>query len=351
MTANVSASSVNERAPSTLGAKDSMESVYVRLEAQRVAALKSFWLTTLICLFLLPLSVLPLAGGMFVMAEHAPDAFMAALRDAGRQLIEPYAEPVFYGAAIWFGVILYLLGRTFVRHARQPTWDYIRSFKQIVFKHLCDTHFPGLSYDPKGYVGYDEFDATKLFAYTSDEYLSDDFFSGRSGQTDIHFAEVTAKRKRRRLRKGSIETYYDQFFRGLVFVADFHKHFHSTTRLVPREEKLASVRGQRPVTMEDPEFEEIFATVSTDQVDVRYVLSTGMVRRFVELHKRFPGMRALFRDEKLVLALPVDRNLFEPSLYRRASSTAQINEFVRDIKSLLQVVDELNLNTRIWTKT
>ena len=328
-----------------------MKGVYLRLDAERVAALKAFWITVLVCLCLLPLIVLPLAGGMFVMGEHSPDAFMATLRNSGKQLIEPYAEPVLYVAAIWFAAGLYLLGRYFVRHARQPTWDYVRNFKQMVFNHLCAVHFSELSYDPQGYVGYDEFDATKLFAYTSDEYRSDDFFGGRSGQTDIHFAEVTAKRERRRFHDGSFETYYDEFFRGLVFVADFHKHFHSTTRLVPRDEKLASVKGQRPVTMEDPEFEEIFATVSTDQFDVRYILSTAMVRRFVELHKRFPGMRALFRDEKLVLALPVSRELFEPSLYRRANSTVQINEFVRDIKSLLQIVDELNLNTRIWTKT
>ena len=110
------------------------------------------------------------------------------------------------------------------------------------------------------------------------------------------------------------------------------------------------MRGERPVTLEDPEFEEIFTTVSTDQIDARYVLSTSTVRRFVELNRRFPGMRALFRDEQLVLALPGSRDLFEPSLYRRARSSAQIGEFVRDIKDLLQIVDEMNLNTRIWSK-
>ena len=326
------------------------EAVFATLETQRLAALKAFWLTTLICLLLLPLAVLPLAGSMFVMVDHPPGTAMAAVAEPGREVLEPYVQPVMLGASVWLFVGLFLAGRYFVRHARQPVWDYIRNFKTAVLNHLCELHFPGLAYDPKGYVGYDEFDETNLFAYTSDEYRSEDFFGGRSGKTDIHFAEVVAKRERKRLSKGSIETYYDEFFRGLVFVADFHKHFHSNTRLVPRGEKLKKVRGEGSVTMEDPEFEEIFATVSTDQVDARYVLSTGMVRRFVDLNQRFPGMRALFRDEKLVLALPGTRDLFEPSLYRRARSSAQISEFVRDIKDLLQIVDELNLNTRIWTK-
>ena len=326
------------------------ESVYDGLETQRLAAIKAFWLAAIVSVLLLPLAALPLAGSMFVMVDHPSGTTIAALAQPARVLIEPYIQPVLLGALVWLLVGLYLAGRYFVRRGRQPVWDYIRSFKAVVLNHVCKLHFPGLSYDPKGYVGYDEFDATNLFAYTSDEYRSEDFFGGRSGKTDIHFAEVVAKRERKRFSKGSIETYYDEFFNGLVFVADFHKHFHSNTRLIPRGEKLKKVGGERPVTMEDPEFEEIFATVSTDQVDARYVLSTAMVRRFVELNKRFPGMRALFRDEKLVLALPRNRDLFEPSLYRRAQSSAQIGEFVKDIKSLLQIVDEMNLNTRIWSK-
>ncbi|MDJ0712495.1 MAG: DUF3137 domain-containing protein [Woeseiaceae bacterium] len=326
------------------------ETVFDSLESQRVAALRAFWLTALICVFLLPLAALPLAGGMFVMVEHPPDTTMSALAERARAFLQPYASPFFLGALVWLLGGMFLTGRYFVRHGRQPVWDYVRNFKAVVLNHVCEHHFAGLSYDPKGYVGYDEFDATNLFAYTSDEYRSEDYFSGRCGKTDIHFAEVIAKRARKRFSDGSLETYYDVFFRGLVFVADFHKHFHSSTRLVPRGEKLKRVRGEQPVTVEDPEFEEVFATVSTDQIDARYVLSTAMIRRFVDLNKRFPGMRALFRNDKLVLALPRHRDLFEPSLYRRAQSSAQIDEFVRDIKSLLQIVDELNLNTRIWSK-
>ena len=105
------------------------------------------------------------------------------------------------------------------------------------------------------------------------------------------------------------------------------------------------------MTMEDPEFEETFITVSTDQVDARYVLSTSMVARFVDLSRRIPGMRALFKDEKLVLALPSNRDRFEPSLYRRANSSRQLDRFVRDIQRLLRIVEELSLNTRIWSKS
>ena len=37
--------------------------------------------------------------------------------------------------------------------------------------------------------------------------------------------------------------------------------------------------------------------------------------------------------------------------YRRASSRVQIEAFVQDVEACLAVVDALNLNTRIWSKT
>ena len=329
----------------------SMDALYTKLEAQRVAALRAFWLTSATCVLLAPLALLPVAGLAFLTIEYPSGSELAALVEMSRDEIEPFVSGAFLGAFAWFFIGAALLARFFVRHGRQPVSDYIRNFKAQVFNHLCAVHFPGLAYDPKGYIRYDEFDATNLFPYRSDGYNSEDYFAGHVGQTDVYFAEVVAKRERKCFNDGRLDTCLDEFFRGLVFVADFHKHFHSTTRLVPRNEKLVKVRGQAPVTMEDPEFEETFITVSTDQVDARYVLSTSMVARFVDLSRRIPGMRALFKDEKLVLALPSNRDRFEPSLYRRANSSRQLDRFVRDIQRLLRIVEELSLNTRIWSKS
>jgi Protein of unknown function (DUF3137) len=88
----------------------------------------------------------------------------------------------------------------------------------------------------------------------------------------------------------------------------------------------------------------------TDQVDVRYVLSPGLMERLTALNARFSGMRARFQAGCMVLFLPDPRDRFEPSVLRRADSRAQLAEFVADVKTCLDVVDPLNLNTRIWSK-
>ena len=84
---------------------------------------------------------------------------------------------------------------------------------------------------------------------------------------------------------------------------------------------------------------------------MRYVLSTSMMQRFVKLQRRFHGMRALFRNESLWLALPISKDLFEPSLYRSADCERQLQEFGRDIRAVLEIVESLDLNTRIWSKS
>ena len=327
-----------------------METIFAQLNQQRLAAIKALWVTGVRCVLLLPLALAPLAAFGFLMTNPAQGSQRDTWVQQGRALIEPVDMPVLLGCILWLFLGLYLLGRHFRNSGRQPGWDYVRNYKSRVLAAVCSTHFPGLAFDAKGYIGYDEFDGYRLFKYTSDEYLSDDYFRGRVGNTDVHFAEVVAKRERKYWNDGRRHTTMELFFRGIVFVAEFHKHFHSTTRLIPRGEKPPKVSGQKPVTMEDPEYEALFATTSTDQVDVRYVLSTSMALRFVKLHRRFPGLRALFDEDKVTLTLPTRQDMFEPSLYRNAALSAQIDQFVRDIGAVLEIIEALDLDMRIWSK-
>ena len=326
------------------------EALFDRLEAQRSAAVRVYWKVLAKCWLLAPIALLPLAGFVFAMTEHRAGSALQPIALAGRSLVE--VSPSAYVAAclVWLFAGVWLLGRHFDRRARPPGRDYLRNYQSEVFNHLCRTHFPGLQYDPKGYIPQQAFEATKLFPHKTYAYHSEDYFHGRSGKTDICFAEIFAQRRRTTLTRNGVEFNVERYFGGILFVADFHKHFHCTTRIVPRAEKPVEIAGQEPVTFEEPEFNEIFTTVSTDQTDVRYILSTSMVQRFIQLNRRYPGMRALFQDDRLVLALPSHRDRFEPSLHRPARSTEQINQFVRDIHELLQVVEELDLNTRIWSK-
>ena len=326
-----------------------LDRVFEELDQQRRAALSNYWRTAIKSLVALPFSFLPGLPLAALVTDSAGSNVLSGLAGRLKSLTgDSLSLIVFVGVALIF-VGLFFIARYFHANARGPVRAYERDYKRHVFSAVCAQHFPGLRYDVDGYIGYDEFEATGLFPYPVDEYFSEDYFEGQLGQTEVRFAEVTAARERRRL-IGKPKRYMETYFDGIVLVADFHKHFHSITRLVPDGEKIDKVRGQRSVALEDPEFEALFSVVSTDQTDVRYVLSPSMMQRFVQLARRFPKLRARFENENLILLLPASRDHFETSVYQHPACPQQIDRFVQDLKSIVPVVEELDLNTRIWSK-
>lgn|GEM_PF-1980716 len=331
-----------------------LNATFRALEDQRLQAIRAFWLTLGKTLLLLPLCFLP--GTFFVPINNAIVWQTLAEQSASlfgwrTEMEANFTMGLFMIGAIWFFGGLYLLIRYFNRHGREPGWNYLRDFKTKVFGQICASRFAGLAYKPNSGIPWRILDDSNLFPWDSDWYHSEDLFEGRVQHTDITFAEAHAKRERTRVTGDGIETYLDSYFRGIIFIADFHKHFHSTTRIIPAAEKQKRVRKQKVVILEDPEFQSLFATTSTDQSDVRYILSTSMMRRILCVQKRFPKLRILFEHEKMIMLLPTGRDRFEPSLYKPANCEVQINSFIGDVETLLPVVDELNLNLRIWSKS
>jgi Protein of unknown function (DUF3137) len=153
-----------------------------------------------------------------------------------------------------------------------------------------------------------------------------------------------------------------QIFKGLFFVGDFNKHFQGQTIVVPdyAERYLGNLaqdlqalnqqRGQL-VRLEDPEFEKLFAVYSTDQIEARYLLSTSLMQRLVDFTKK--ARRSLFVsfvDDKIYMAIQYDEDLFEPKLFKNMVDFTPVREYFETLQLMIGIVEELNLNRRIWTK-
>jgi hypothetical protein len=48
--------------------------------------------------------------------------------------------------------------------------------------------------------------------------------------------------------------------------------------------------------------------------------------------------------------LTTGKNMFEPRLFRSLIGQDTLREYLDDIEATLGIVEDLNLNTRIWTK-
>jgi len=86
-------------------------------------------------------------------------------------------------------------------------------------------------------------------------------------------------------------------------------------------------------------------------VEARYILSPSLMQRIVEFKRKWNTKVYLsFRDSKVYIAIKMDKNLFETRLFKSIVDYNFIEENIRFLILLTGIVDDLNLNTRIWTK-
>nr|MBC8394930.1 DUF3137 domain-containing protein [Deltaproteobacteria bacterium] len=236
-------------------------------------------------------------------------------------------------------------------------------FKQRIISKVIAFLEPGLSYHPKGLIDKSTFKASSLFNHHIDRYRGEDRVDGTVGKTEIVFSEIHAEYKTTTTNsKGRTQTQWHTIFKGLFFIADFNKHFNGQTVVLPdTAEKLFGGFGKMLQTwnvaradlvkLEDPEFEQEFVVYGSDQIEARYILSTSLMRRILDFKEK-TGLKVSlsFTGSKVYVALPMTKNCFEPKYFDSITDFAPIAEYYHDLSLAVSIVDNLNLNTRIWTK-
>ncbi|MEL6439551.1 MAG: DUF3137 domain-containing protein [Cyanobacteria bacterium J06621_8] len=189
------------------------------------------------------------------------------------------------------------------------------------------------------------------------DYLEqEDCVYGAIGNTKIFFAEIIAQKRRGgHYDEYGVETYRSKsiLFRGLFFEARFAKNFLSRTFILPNDfsSKLAPLHSWRGevINLEDPEFAKLFCVYGDSQIESRYILSTNLMRRLVEFnHKAGRKVYLSFVDGFVYIAIPYGHNLFEPKLFTSMMSFKPLKEYFQDLQLMIGVVEDLNLNRRIW---
>lgn len=264
------------------------------------------------------------------------------------------------GSVVWlaFGFVLYSV------KAGSLAGRYRSAYKAAVVPELLGLIDANLRHDSGAGIGEGTFEATELFSTSPDRYTSEDLIEGAFGKTFLQLAEVHAEDRRTSTdSKGNTRTTYVTIFRGLLLIADFNKHFQGRTFLFPDVaenlfgnfgrffQKLGGRSETGLIRLEDPEFESAFAVYSTDEIEARYVLSTALMRRLLDLKERFGrDLRVAFKESSVAIAVPHSSGFLEPAMSRPATDPGQVRGFLFELDAFLRIVEELDLNTRIWTK-
>jgi len=225
-----------------------------------------------------------------------------------------------------------------------------RAFKLEVIKRIVKEYNQHLEYSPQAYINRTIFENTNLFSGFNN-FFGEDLIYGQVGETHIQMSELTAVSR-------DSEDESTTIFKGLFIEADFHKYFHSRTYVLPEtawkgvglhKRKWA---GANLTEMEDVDFEDEFRVFTTDDQDARYILSPKMMRSIVDLQNKFQcKVHIAFLGTKMYIAIATGHmNFFETDAYEPYEKDALYKQFKVQVEFILSTIDDLNLNTRIWTK-
>ena len=241
--------------------------------------------------------------------------------------------------------------------------EYIGQFKARVIRRIIEFIDPALVYLADRHVSKARFHSSRIFQRFPDRLRGDDLVSGKVGRTDIEFSEVHAQYKTETTDgKGRNKKKYHTIFKGLFFSAGFNKEFRGKTVVLPDTaerlfggiggflQSLNKSRGEL-VKLENPEFEKYFVVYGDDQIESRYVLSISLVQRILDFRKK-TGRQVYFSfvGSEVFVAVPYRRSLFEPRVFGKITRFKGIREYFADLQLALGIVEDMDLNTRIWAR-
>jgi hypothetical protein len=239
------------------------------------------------------------------------------------------------------------------------TKEYVKNFKNEVIEKIVKFIDNNLNYSRTSHISQAAYIESQIFPQRPDIFNGDDYVSGKIGKTALEFSEIHTKSVTHDS-KGRRQEH--TIFKGLFVIADFNKIFIGKTLVLPDTaerlfgqfgsmlQSMNKSRGQL-IKLEDPEFEKMFAVYGDDQIEARYILSTSLMKRIVDFKKNSnKTIHMSFVGSKINIAISYTKNLFEPRVFNTLLDFTPIKEYFKDLEMAAVIVEDLNLNTRIWSK-
>ncbi len=261
-----------------------------------------------------------------------------------------------WGLALVVSFVVFIIAALIVGNRKKKLAGL---FKQEAIPELLRTALPGFWYASSGYVDLDEFKNASLFK-SPDRYSGKDYFEGTHGKTRLHFSLVHAEERYETTTTETdndghtttrTEEHWRDIFKGLFFSADFNKQFNGCTLVRAGKAGILSGLFGNLVKLEDPRFSQQFKVYSSDQIEARYLLTPRMMERLLDLKDSLGSFELSFVGSWVNIAAGgFPYNAFEPDVKHPFTDPAQVERTLGWIFLVVGIVEELDLNTRIWSK-
>ncbi|MBW1658809.1 DUF3137 domain-containing protein [Flavobacterium quisquiliarum] len=218
-----------------------------------------------------------------------------------------------------------------------------------------------LTITPQSGLPHYEFVSSELFTTRPDRYKTQDLVNGTADKTAFWFSEVHAEYKTETHTKNGTRTEWHTIFKGIIFVADFNKNFNVSTVVRPKSfgdsigswfsKNVFSFGNTDLVQLENPYFDSKFVTYSRNQIEARYILTPAMMERILDLNNKTEETISIsFINSKMYIAFPLSHNYFEAPIHSSLLDPDLLTDDLSIVRFMQDIVQELDLNTRIWGK-
>lgn len=252
-------------------------------------------------------------------------------------------QPIFIIAS--FFPMAFFLGLAYQTYLEMS--DHLtKQFKNKILPQLLSFLFNEFEYIANQKIAKSVLEKSKLFPRYFETAKGEDFMRFKLGETMIMFCETTA-----------INNNGNVIFKGIFISSSFNKQFASETFILPASilSSYGRIKKQfldhlQRIKLEDIEFSKEFTVLSTDQVESRYILTPSLMQRLLDYKRKTKKKISFsFVDNHLYCAIPNYTDLFEPALFE-PFNLYFIKKSYNPIKLYTDLVEDLNLNLRIWTK-
>jgi Protein of unknown function (DUF3137) len=260
----------------------------------------------------------------------------------------------------WFTILLFACFFGGMYKSFEKTAIFKSKFKDFIIPNIIKSIDPTLNYN-------------KICTIPKAEILASNLYQNHTNRVTVSNEDIisTPNYGNMKIFESEIVDYYTtteyvnnkpqntekekSLFQGKILVADYPIKFYERT-LVKRKSflkflKLEIPEGYERVTLESPEFMDLFEVFTTDQVEARMCLQTDIMTNLSDLIKLHDqNLEVSFANNRIFVTLSTGVNSFEIDMKKSITNPKIYQQFYDDVVSLLNIAKTLKLHQNQTTQ-
>ena len=233
---------------------------------------------------------------------------------------------------------VFYLGTTINELKKELTLNFKEKVVGVIVKNY------GLNFNAYSGLKLDDF--FKIYDVYVNRHNAEDMIYGQIDNTQFKLCDFYAAEETRSSKGG---TYTTVKFQGILLKAEFKKELNATIYVCDKK-RTSDLRSEgEQATMDNPKFNELFKTYTTDQIAARYALTPKLMENLTTLRTKFNApLSAVFLKNEIFIAIDLRKDSFEPDLQMPLNSNESVQNYISSISDFLQIMHDLELNKNIW---